>query len=367
MTAKRLEKLVSLAVDRGLDALALMPGPNLFYFTGLSFFVSERPIVALLPVDAPPAIVLPELEAAKAAQAGFDVFTYGDEEGYALAFHEACATLELAEARVGVEALRMRLLEARILQRYAPDIDLSPADEVFAELRMVKSAVELEALRRAVAVAETSFRLWLKSLRVGMTEREAAGRLTATMLSSGADGLAFAPIVCGGPNGALPHAVPGDRRFQPGDWVVVDWGAKVDGYNSDLTRAVVFGEPGGELLEVHEAVRGANETGRAAVRPGVAAQAVDVATRAVIAEAGYGDYFIHRTGHGLGLEEHEPPSIVNGNQLPLAPGLVFTVEPGVYLPGVGGVRIEDDVVVTETGGETLTTLPCGPFVVSGEG
>lgn len=365
MTAEHLEKLTSLAAARGLDALALMPGPNLFYLTGLSFGVSERPIVVLIPVDAPPAIVLPELEAGTAQQAGFDVFTYTDEEGYALAFHEACATLELAEARVGVEALRMRLLEARILQRYAPDIDLSPADELFAELRLYKTAAELDTLRRAIAVAEAAFRLWLKSLRVGMTEREAAGRLTATLLSSGADGIAFGPIVCGGPNGALPHAVPGDRRFQLGDWVVVDWGATVDSYHSDLTRAVVFGEPAGELLAIHDVVRRANEAGRAAVRPGLKAQDVDAATRAVITEAGYGAQFIHRTGHGLGLEVHELPSMVNGDVTPLAPGMVFTVEPGVYVPGLGGVRIEDDVVVTETGGETLTTLPRSPFIVTG--
>ncbi|MEJ5308798.1 MAG: Xaa-Pro peptidase family protein [Anaerolineae bacterium] len=359
----RIEQMAQLAESRGLDALALLPGPNLFYATGLSFFISERPIVALCPVDAPLAFVLPEFEASKATSAGYAVFTYTDEEGYALAFHEACASLELAEARLGVEALRMRLLEARILQRYAPGVELVPADDLFAGLRMVKSPAELDAMQGAVAVAEHAFELWLPQLRVGMTEREAAARLIAALLSNGADALAFDPIVCGGPNGAMPHAHPGNRPFQPGDWVVVDWGAVADGYDSDLTRMVVFGEPAGQLAEVHEIVRRANEAGRAAVAPGVEAQAVDAAARAVIAAAGYGAQFTHRTGHGLGLEVHEPPYIVAGNTQPLMPGMTFTVEPGIYLEGIGGVRIEDDVVVTPEGVHTLTTLARAPFVV----
>jgi len=280
-----------------------------------------------------------------------------------MAFHEACATLELAEARIGVEALRMRVLEARILQRYAPGAELSSADALFAELRMIKTAEEVSAMRRAVTVAESAFQTWVQSLRVGMTERQAAGRLVAMLLNSGAEKLAFDPIVCGGPNGALPHAFPGERRFQSGDWVVVDWGAAVDGYDSDITRMLVFGQPQGQLLAVHDIVSRANEAGRAAIHPGVAAQDVDAAARVVIEAAGYGPQFIHRTGHGLGLEAHEPPSIVEGNEMLLNPGMVFTIEPGVYIPGVGGIRIEDDVLVTETGVETLTTLPRAPFVI----
>jgi Xaa-Pro dipeptidase len=359
----RVEELAQLAEGRGLDALVLMPGPNLFYATGLFFSVSERPVVALCPVDAPPAFVLPEFEASKATSAGFEVFTYTDEEGYTLAFHEACATLELADARLGVEALRMRLLEARILQRYAPGAELAPADDLFAELRMVKGDAELDTMRRAVAVAERAFTAWVPQLRIGMTEREAAARLIAALLANGADALAFDPIVCAGPNGAMPHAHPGRRPFQPGDWLVVDWGATVDGYASDITRMVVFGEPDGEMANIHEIVVRANEAGRAAVAPGVAAQSVDAATRAVIVAAGYGVQFTHRTGHGLGLETHEPPYIVAGNMQTLEPGMTFTVEPGIYLEGIGGMRIEDDVVVTSEGVHTLTTLPRNPFIV----
>jgi Xaa-Pro dipeptidase len=214
-----------------------------------------------------------------------------------------------------------------------------------------------------VQVAESAFKTWLTQLHVGMTEREAAARLVAALLTGGADALAFAPIVAGGSNGGLPHAVPSDRAFESGDWVVVDWGARVDGYISDITRMVVFGASSGKLAEIHPIVERANAAGRAAVQPGSTAQAVDAAARSVIEASGYGQAFIHRTGHGIGMETHEPPYIVDGNTRQLKPGMTFTVEPGIYIAGLGGIRIEDNVVVTEAGVETLTTLPRGPFVV----
>lgn len=361
MNRELLDCLVELAQAEGLDAVALVPGPNLLHLTGYSFHLSERPTLALIPVDQPPVMVVPALEAGKVSE--LEAFAYTDEEGYAMAFHEACVALELADARIGVEALRMRLLEARLLERYAAGSHLVPADELLSQLRVQKSSLELAAMRRAIAVAETAFLGWLADLHPGMTEREATARLVARLLTSGADAISFDPIVAGGPNGALPHAVPGSRPLAYGDWLVVDWGAFVEGYASDLTRAVTLGPPAGPLCAVHELVLRANEAGRAAARPGVAAEAVDAAARAVIAAAGHGEHFTHRTGHGLGLEVHEPPYIVAGNAAVLLPGMTFTVEPGVYLEGVGGVRIEDNVVITAAGAETLSTLPRAPFVV----
>uniref|UniRef100_UPI002ADE01E9 M24 family metallopeptidase n=1 Tax=Thermoflexus sp. TaxID=1969742 RepID=UPI002ADE01E9 len=216
---------------------------------------------------------------------------------------------------------------------------------------------EIAAMRRAVAVAEAALRMWLPEVRIRMTEREAARRLIQACFAAGADALAFEPIVVAGPSAALPHATPSDRPLGPGELMIVDFGVVVDGYVSDLTRTFALGEPDPELRRVYEVVREANAAGRAAVRPGIPAEAVDWAARAVIEAAGYGPNFLHRTGHGLGLEVHEPPYIVAGNTAPLQPGMTFTVEPGIYLPGKGGVRIEDDVVVTETGGESLTTFP----------
>jgi Xaa-Pro dipeptidase len=361
MTKRRMEQLLDLAQAEGLDALALIPGPNLFHLTELSFHLSERPVMALIPLDQPPAVVLPALEAGKVE--AFDTFSYTDEDGYALAFHEACASLELAEARIGVEAQHMRLFEARILERYAPDSELIAAEPLFAELRMTKDAAALDAMRRAVKVAQAAFSAWLAELRIGMTEQQAAARLTAALLYGGAEALAFAPIVAGGPRGALPHATPSERPFESGDWVVVDWGAKVDGYASDITRMVVFGEPEGTLRKVHEIVLRANRAGCAAVQPGILTADVDAAARGVIEAAGYGTEFVHRTGHGLGLETHELPNIIQGSEIVLSPGMTFTVEPGIYISGLGGVRIEDDVAVTEDGVEVLTSLPRAPFVI----
>jgi len=361
MYAERLDRLIEQAASYGCDALALVPGPNLFYLTGLSFHLSERPVVALFPVDRSPAIVLPALEAVKVEQAavGLEVFPYTDEEGHPLAFQSGCAALELTGCIIGVEALRMRLLEVRLLERYGPGCRLVPAEEVLAKLRLCKDGHELEQMRRAIAVTETALRSTMRQVKAGMTEREVAALLTIEMLQAGGEGIAFSPIVVAGPNGASPHATPTDRTIQPGETIIVDCGATVGGYAADITRTFAIGELEEELARVYEVVRAANGAGRAAAGPGVVAEEVDRAARAVIEEAGYGEYFIHRTGHGLGLEVHEPPFIVAGNGRALEPGMTFTVEPGVYLPGRGGVRIEDDVLVTPGGAESLTTFPRG--------
>ena len=375
MHMERLSRTIEQAAAHGLDALALVPGPNLFYLTGLSFHLSERPIVALLPVDASPVIVLPALEAVKVEQTtvGLDVFPYTDEEGYTPAFQRVCASLALAAPStgsghrpptgsgqhcvIGVEPLQMRLLEVRLLERCAPGCQLVPAEEVLGKLRMRKDECELEQMRRAIAITEAALRSTMRQVGAGMTEREIATLLTVEMLQAGGEGMAFSPIVVAGPNSASPHATPTDRPIQPGETVIVDCGATVGGYAADITRTFVIGELEPELAQVYEVVRAANGAGLAAAGPGVPAEEVDRAARAVIEDAGYGEHFIHRTGHGLGLEVHEPPFIVLGNRRPLEPGMIFTVEPGIYLPGRGGVRIEDDVLVTPSGAESLTTFP----------
>ena len=359
MHTKRLSCLIEQVANYGCDALALVPGPNLFYLTGLSFHLSERPIVALVPVGGPPAIVLPVLEAVKVEQSPveLEVFPYTDEEGYTPAFQSACAALELADCVIGVEALQMRLLEVRLLERYGPGCRLVPAEEALSELRICKDGYEVEQMRRAIGVTEAALRSTMRQVKAGMTELEVAALLKIEMLQAGGEGMSFSPIVVAGPNGASPHATPTDYPIQLGETITVDCGATVGGYAADITRTFAIGELEPELARVYEIVRAANEAGRAAAGPGVPAEEVDRAARAVIRDAGYGEYFIHRTGHGLGLEVHEPPYIVAGNQRPLEPGMTFTVEPGIYLPGRGGVRIEDDVLVTPTGAESLTTFP----------
>jgi Xaa-Pro dipeptidase len=253
----------------------------------------------------------------------------------------------------------MRLLEARRIEQAAPGCRLMATEPWMPHLRMAKDEAEIAAMRRAVEIAERTLQRLLGegAIRPGRTELEVAADLQVALLREGSQGEAFSPIVVAGPNSASPHAGPSDRPLADGDLVTLDWGAVCDGYRSDITRTFVLGSPSPEVQRIYEAVLAANQAGRLAVRPGVPAQEIDRAARRAITLAGYGDYFIHRTGHGLGLETHEPPYMVEGNLDLLQPGMTFTVEPGIYVPGLGGVRIEDNVCVTTDGVETLTTLP----------
>ena len=348
----------------GLDCVALVPGPNLRYVSGLPLFMSERPIVALYSLDKRPALLLPELERGRAAErtaGAVDLFPYSDEEGHDPAFARVADALALDGKRVAVEHLHMRVLELRTLERVAPKARFVSLEETLPDLRAVKDHDEVAAIRAAIDITEKALHVlvagpWQEGTFVGRTERQVAERLSREILSAGADGVAFM-IVVAGPNGADPHAGPSDRPLQAGDLMTIDCGAVLDGYIADITRTFAIGQVDDQLRTIYEVVRQANAAGRAAAKPGIPAQEVDRAARKVIENAGYGEQFFHRTGHGLGLETHEPPYIVHGNEQLLKPGMVFTVEPGVYLEGLGGVRIEDDVVITEDGAESLTAFP----------
>jgi Xaa-Pro dipeptidase len=360
MNQSRLDRLTQEILAQGMDGIALMPGPNMVYLSGIHTHVSERPILLFLPADDDPAIIIPSLEAMKARDAGIPeerIFDWTDDEGYTGAFQKACAHLELSDYLLGVEALHMRVLELELLQRYAPGLQIVHAEPVVGALRLVKDASELAAMERAIDVAQKAIEQLIPQIKIGMTEKQIAARLTQLQLDGGADSIAFGPIVSAGPNSASPHAVPTERPLQSGDLLVIDWGCYVDGYPSDITRTFAVGDIEPELKTIYEAVKLANQQGKAMAAPGTTGQDVDRAARDVIEDAGYGQYFIHRTGHGLGLEVHEPPFMMEGSTEPLAVGNVFTVEPGIYLPGRGGVRIEDDVVITADGRRSLTTLP----------
>jgi len=356
----RIQRLVERMGAAGVDCVALVPGPNLVYLTELHFHLSERPVIAFFPVSGQPALLVPTLEAVKTEHApqpiGWRLFDYSDESGPDAACARACAALGLSGKRLAVERLTMRVLELEMVQRDAPGVQVAPAEALLAELRVTKDADELAQMRQAVVIAEAALTRTLGTIRPGMTEQEVAAELTMNLLRGGSGALPFESIVQSGPNSASPHATPSSRRLAPGDLLLIDYGATVGGYASDITRTFALGELATELVEVHEIVQAANAAGRAAAEPGVPCQEVDRAARRVIEEAGYGEYFIHRTGHGLGLETHEPPYIVEGNAQRLAVGMTFTVEPGIYLPGRGGVRVEDDVVITADGCESLTTF-----------
>lgn len=357
MIEQRLSRLADLARTARFDCIGIMPGPNMYYFTGLNFHLSERPTLALLPHAGRPALVLPAFEASKTQRSAIEwqTFTYVDGQPPAEAFQAASAALGLKGRSVGVEAYRLRLLELRLLAEAAPGARIDPADDLIAQLRAVKDAHEIAAMKRAIAITQQALDDTLDVIRAGLTERQVANELLVALMRRGAEGLAFEPLIQSGPNAALPHLTSTERVIQAGDVLLLDFGVIVDGYLSDITRTFFVGHAPDELKPIYDAVKRANAAGRAAARPGATGQEVDRAARRVIEAAGYGQYFTHRTGHGLGLEGHEPPYMVEGNDVPLVPGNTFTVEPGIYVPGLGGVRIEDDVLITEDGAESLTT------------
>ncbi|MBN1450342.1 MAG: aminopeptidase P family protein [Anaerolineales bacterium] len=367
MTTTRLEKLLASLRTSGLDAVALNPGPTLTYLTGAQFHLMERPVVLMVAQDQDPAIILPELEMLKVEQMPYPVqaFAYGENPSeWEAAFQKAARALGLdtltgtSGKRIGVEPNRMRLLEFRYIKAGAPEADYPDASHVLGALRLKKDKEEIEAMRKAVQVAQATLEATIPLIKIGMTEKELASELGMQLLRNGSEPeLPFSPIVSGGPNSANPHASPTERRLEAGDLLVIDYGATVDGYISDITRTFAVGQVDAEYEKIHKIVQQANAAGRAAGKPGLPCAAVDKAARDVIEQAGYGQYFTHRTGHGIGMEPHEEPYMRGDNMQLLEPGMVYTVEPGIYLPGRNGVRVEDNVVVTETGSESLSDLP----------
>jgi Xaa-Pro dipeptidase len=359
--AQRFDKLAQVLQQSGMDAVALNPGPTLTYLTGLNFHLMERPVVLVYAPGREPAMILPELEKLKADSLPYKAraYTYGENPAeWAQVFRTALFDLDLFGRTIGVEPRRMRVLELRLVENGAPGAHVIPAEQELASLRLCKDPAEVAQMRQAVKIAEQALEATLPLIKVGMSEKEIAAELTIQLLRHGCEPeMPFAPIVSGGPNSANPHASPSGRKLQPSDLLVIDWGASHEGYISDLTRTFAVGEVDAEYLKIHKIVQEANAAGRAAGKPGVACAEVDKAARVVIEQAGYGAYFTHRTGHGIGMEGHEEPYMRGDNEQILAPGMAYTVEPGIYLPGRNGVRIEDDMVVTETSCESLSSLP----------
>jgi Xaa-Pro dipeptidase len=359
---RRLWKLAQAQEQSHVDLVAIVPGANLRYLTRLEMSTSERVTLALFPLGSQPVFVLPELETPR-ARARLDVeasfYSYGDQEGPGPAIQRAATDLRLEGKVLAVEHLRMRVLELRLLEEHAASARFVDGEPLLSQLRVLKDAEEIAAMRRASEVNEECFRQVAARIRRGVTEQELASIWQKAALDASGGELPDVPIVASGVNGASPHTTATARAVERGDLVIIDGFLRVEGYYSDITRTYAVGEISEELQRIYSIVEEANAAGRDAVKPGIQAQEVDGAARQVIQEAGYGEYFSHRTGHGLGLEIHEPPYIVEGNEEILQPGMTFTVEPGIYLPGQGGVRIEDDVLVTEEGCETLTNLPRG--------
>jgi len=357
----RQSKLIESIQKNELDAMVINPGPSLYYLTGLNFHLSERPVVMIFAPQRPPVLVLPELESAKLQAVTYPLqhYSYGeDPTQWVKSFSQAIKFLDLESAKIGVESRSLRVLELNLLEQAAPGSKFVAADNAISALRMFKDKAEIAAMQKAADIAQVALKATLPSIKIGLTEKEIAAELTMQLLRHGSNPqLPFFPIVSGGPNSANPHASPSDRKLTAGDLLVIDYGANIDGYFSDITRTFAIGGVDAEYEKIAEIVLASNQAGHAAAGPGVPASKIDQASRGVIEEAGYGEFFIHRTGHGLGLEGHEEPYIRGDNDLPLEPGMTFTIEPGIYLPNRNGVRIEDDVYITETDCKSFTDLP----------
>ena len=357
----RQQQLKESLVKNGFKAAALNPGPDLTYFSGLDFHLMERPIIGIFPAEGTPILILPELEQQKLSELEYEIrafFYTEDQSSWQGVITNALAGTGLESGKLGVVPRRLRMLELKYLEEALPEVEIVSAQPIISSLRMVKGDHEIELMGEAARIAECALTATLSAIKPGVTEKEIASKLVGRLLHHGSDPeLPFFPIVAFGPNSANPHAVPTSRELNTGDLVLIDWGANVDGYYSDITRTFAMGDIHPELEQIAEFVRKANAAGRSAVKAGATASSVDQAARKVIDEAGYGEFFIHRTGHGLGIEAHEDPYISQYDKTILHPGMTFTIEPGIYLPSRGGVRIEDDVVVTEDGCKSLTHLP----------
>ncbi|CAM3972315.1 Xaa-Pro peptidase family protein [Kibdelosporangium persicum] len=362
----RLERAAAAAADAGFDALFVTPGSDLRYLIGAVGGSFERLTCLVLPVSGKPTLVVPKLELpgyenVLVDELGVQAVTWVDGENPAA----LAAGLLTSPARVAVSDFTPAL-HVLGLRDALSGVEQQLAGPVIRELRMRKDAGEIDSLRQAGAAIDRVHARMGEFLRAGRTENEVAADISAAIVEEG-HAVAEFVIVGSGPNGASPHHGSSDRVIEQGDVVVIDIGGPVaEGYNSDSTRTYAIGTPRDEdVARTYAVLQEAQQAAVDAVRPGVTAQDIDRAARKVIDDAGLGEYFIHRTGHGIGLDVHEEPYIVEGNDLPLEPGMAFSVEPGIYQPGRWGARIEDIVVVTADGVESLNNRP-HELVVLGE-
>lgn len=351
----RITALRASMATTGTDLIALGPGPNMQWALGFHTHADERPCLLMVTQDHA-GFLMPALNAADAcARSDLPMFTWADADGPDAALQQALAALRATTVRKIAVDESMRADFALLLLDALPQARHAFAAECLGPLRMRKNAAEQDALRMNAAIDDAAMTAIFAALRPGMSETDLAAVALQVFKDHGASPLFT--IVGAGPNGAYPHHHTGDTVIADGDAIVIDIGARKGPFSSDITRMAVVGTPPADYDTVHATVEAAVQAALAAARPGVRACAVDRAARAVIADAGFGADFVHRTGHGMGLEGHEPPYISESSQVILEPGMVFSIEPGIYLTGRFGVRLEEIVILHENGPEVLSRLP----------
>lgn len=354
----RIEILQQRIAEQGVDLLVVNPSPSFTYLTGHEFTSHERLFLLLVPKEGPAAAVVPLLERGNwtAAVPSVDaVYTWDDKDGAESASDAAFKRFAGAK-KVAIEPLAMRYMEVQHLMRGLPDATIVDGDDLVLAMRQCKDKSEADSMRRAAEIAEAALEQTLALVRPGINERTLAAHLSSGLLSGGGEGISFGPIVLGGAKSALPHGVPGDYTLKDGDYLLIDFGTAYNGYHCDITRTFVVGNPNDRQRSVYEAVKAGNAAGVARATVGATSHEVHKAAEAPLLAPEFEGFLRHRTGHGLGLDIHEPPSVMEGNHDPLPEGTVITVEPGLYLEGWGGVRIEDDIWVTSDGPVSLTSF-----------
>jgi Xaa-Pro aminopeptidase len=354
----RLSQYAAVARDLDVDAVALVPGPNFTRALNQSFMSHERPFLLVIRADGSAAALVPNLELRSWDLVGFGgpVFDWRDQDGYDAAFAALMAHLNISS--LAVEGQVMRVFVHHALKRAQPELRIVDGEGAISGLRMIKTADDIAALTAAIEISERALARTLDTVRPGQTETEIEQVLIQALFAEGAEDLAFAPIVAAGDGSARPHAhARPDYAVKAGDALLLDFGARKHGFCADITRTVFLGHATDEAQDVYDTVLRANLKGHEVTRAGVTAHEIDDVVTGVLEASPYGERIRTKTGHGLGRDVHEAPYIMRGNHLALPAGTVYTNEPGLYQIDNFGVRIEDDVLVTDSGSTSLTTFP----------
>ncbi|MBM7606846.1 Xaa-Pro dipeptidase [Lysinibacillus composti] len=351
----KLQQLQNYLQEQNIDAAFVTTPDNVFYFSGFKSNPHERLLGVMVFKEAEPFLICPKMEVPDAISAGWNYEAVGhlDTDNAWEVLSNAIKSRGVHLSSIAIEKSHLTVERLEALQQFYPQANFVRLDHKINDLRVIKDQAELEKMREAARLADFAIEVGCKEITEGKTEMEILTAIENAIRQKGYS-MSFETMVLSGPKAASPHGTPGDRKIQKGDFILFDLGVIYEGYCSDITRTVAFGEPTNEQIAIYEAVRNANERAIAAVKPGIRAMDLDKIARDTIADAGYGEYFTHRLGHGLGISVHEFPSVTGTNEMVLSPGMVFTIEPGIYNTEIAGVRIEDDVVVTADGVEVLT-------------
>jgi Xaa-Pro aminopeptidase len=362
---QRVEKVQEMLAQSGYDLMVLFPSSNMLYLSGFYDEPGERMLFFLVPSNSQPLFIAPELyvEHVRGQSPFKDIRVWRDSDDPLDLLADTIEKLELSNEKILIDD-QMWASFVIMLRKVIKGGEFALASQVMRNLRVQKSSEEIDCLKKAGSIADGAFESIISMRITGMTELEIAKALEDAMIEEGGEKMAFELLVASGPNSALPHHRAGRRKIEPQDVVVLDYGCKVGGYCSDITRTIVCKEASHEVRKVYEILKSAQQKAVHAVKTGMAAQDIDRIARGEITKAGYGKYFIHRTGHGIGLDVHEEPYIAEGNEAFIEEGMAFSIEPGIYLPGKFGVRIEDIIVATKVGAKRMNNAPRDLHVVA---